>query len=155
MKRYLCALLVLSLAAAGGCSTSQGYWISGPYTGADSIHKKFDDKVKIGMLRADVEKEFGAPSDVIPETDQAGNPLQGSRAAWLLYKYDYPDNPLLITIKVDYLGIVTEKFFDDKETVATLAAERKAKEQESVSYPGAPQRRFQELLKIKHREGTK
>ena len=68
----------------------------------------------------------------------------------LLYKYDYPVDWLLATYQIDYFGIVTEKHWDDRETVSALAERTSA--EEKTSYPGAPQRRFQELLKKKHRQ---
>jgi hypothetical protein len=53
-----------------------------------------------------------------------------------------------LTIKVDYFGIVTDKYYDDKETIAKMANEGQVKEDET-NYPGAPQKRFQDLLKKK------
>jgi hypothetical protein len=143
VNRVTPLVLLTVLVTVSGC-----WWISGPWTGADAIRDRYE-KIEVGQLREDVEKEFGDPSEEILVTGPEGRVAEDSKEAWLLYKYDYPTDPLLITVKVDYFGIVTEKHLDDKETVSKIA-EKKTRE-EKVSYPGAPQRRFQELLKKKKR----
>ncbi len=143
MKKCAMVGLVLVWAASAGC-----YWISGPWVGRDKIQERYDE-IEVGMLQEEVEDELGEASEAKYVTDQSGRIPEGSEEAWLLYKYDYPDDPLLITIKVDQFGIVTEKHFDDMETVAELAGRRKT-EEEKATYPGAAQRRIQELLKKRH-----
>ena len=138
-------LLVFVLVTVGGC-----YWISGPWTGRDTIEDRFEE-IEIGMLQEEVDDILGDPSEFKYVTAKDGSIPEGSKAAHLLYKYDYPTDPLLITVKVDYFGIVTEKHFDDTETVSKLAAKKSY--EEKLSYPGAPQRRFRELLKKKAKEG--
>ena len=145
MNRYLPLVLLAALVATGGCWP---VFLSGPWTSPDRIRDKYED-IEVGMLREEVEDEFGDPSEIILVTGEDGRAAEGSKEAWLLYKYDYPKDPLLVTVKVDYFGIVTEKHLDDQETVSMLA-EKKTYE-EKISYPGAPSKRFQELLKQKRR----
>lgn len=146
VKRVMPVLLVALTVVLGGC-----YWISGPWIGRDKTYDKYED-VEVGMLREEVDDIFGDPSEIIYVTGEGGRAAEGSKEAWLLYKYDYPADPLLVTVKVDYFGIVTEKHFDDQETIAKLAEKKTM--QEKISYPGAPQRRFQELIKKKQKQGA-
>lgn len=162
MKAFLLAAMALATLALGGCQTYDSlnnsdnqclafpYWLTGPKTPADKIKKKFDKDVKLGKLRADVEKVLGKPTDFIYQTDSTGKMIADSRAGWMLYKYDYPDNPVLLTFQLDQFGIVVDKHYDDKDTVAKLAAQKAANE--SGGYEGGPQKRFQDLIK-KHEAG--
>lgn len=164
MKGILLATTALAVVAAlilGGCNTDNGdntafavpYWLSGPQTAPKEIKKAFDKDIKIGILRADVEKSLGKPSDFIYQTDSTGKVPEDSRAGWMLYKYDYPANPLLVTVKLDQFGIVVDKHYDDKDTVAKLAAQKAATEKAAEGYEGGPQKRFQDLIK-KHESGV-
>ena len=160
----LVAAMALAALVLGGCRTLGGlnnndnncvtpiYWLSGPFTPADKVKKKFYEDVKIGGLRADVEKALGTPSDFINQTDSTGKTPEDSRAGWMLYKYDYPAAPVLLTVQLDQFGIVVDKHYDDKDTVAKLAAQKAAKEKEAEGYEGGPQKRFQDLIK-KHEAG--
>jgi len=145
VNRYIPAVLIAVVVAVGGCWP---VFLSGPWVGPGRIRDKYED-IEVGMLREEVEDEFGDPSEIILVTGEDGRVAEGSQEAWLLYKYDYPKEPLLVTVKVDFFGIVTEKHLDDQETVSKLA-EKKTRE-EKISYPGAPSRRFQDLLKKKRR----
>ena len=142
MKPY-CWLLLVALPVLTGC-----FWISGPWTGADRIKGEYDE-IKIGMRDVQVKDELGEPSEVKYVLGPDGRIQEGSKEAWWLYKYDYPTDPLLVTIKLDRFGLVTEKHFDNQQTVAELA-EKKTSEQR-MAYPGAPQRTFMELEKKKRR----
>jgi hypothetical protein len=137
-------MLLAAMTTLSGC-----YWISGPWTAPDKIRDRYAE-VEDGMLREDVEDIMKGPPSEIIYPGETGRPLEGSKEAWLLYKYDYPNDPLLASYKIDYFGILTEKHWDDSETVSALAERRLA--EEKTSYPGAPQRRFQEMLKKKHRQ---
>ena len=115
-----------------------------PYTTlfrSDSVRETFDEKIQLGMLRDEVEDELGKPSEVVYELDQDGRPISGSQAAWLVFKFDYPEDPLLIGVRVDYFGVVVEKRLDDRATQAAHAA----RGDDRFDYPGAPMPRFQEL----------
>ena len=85
-------------------------------------------------------------------SDKDGQPIPGSKELWMRYKYDYPAKPLLISIKLDNFGKVSEKHLDDLKTVAELGKPKT--EQEKASYPGAPSKKFQELIQKKTREGS-
>ena len=143
MKRHISLLLLAVLVPACGC-----YWMAGPWEGPDKIEAKYE-KIKDGMRDVQVYDALGDPSDTLYVTDEVGRIPKGSKEAWLLYKYDYPVDPILISIKIDFFGIVTEKHFDTPETLAEVAEKRT--EEQKFSYPGAPLRRFQELQKLKRR----
>lgn len=147
MKRSVPLVLAITLFGLTGCTTT----LPGPWTTPEDIAEKFDD-IQLGMLRSEVEDILGDPSDTLPVTGKDGQAIPGSKEAWLRYKYDYPAEPLLITVKLDNFGIVTEKHLDDQESVAKLGAAKSA--QDKTSYPGAPGRKFQELIKKKSREGS-
>jgi hypothetical protein len=159
VKAILLAAMALAALVLGGCQTydslnnndNQGcaavYWLTGPKTDPDKIKKGFDQDVKLGALRADVEKVLGKPTDFILQTDSTGKAPEDSRAGWMLYKYDYPDTPVLLTVQLDQFGIVVGKHYDDKETVAKLAAQKAAQEKAAEGYEGGPQKRFQDLIK--------
>ncbi len=159
MKAILLAAMALAALALGGCQSLDSlnnndnqcvavpYWLTGPKTSPDKIKKGFDKDVKIGALRADVEKVLGRPTDFVYQADSTGKTPADSRAGWMLYKYDYPDTPVLLTVQLDQFGIVVDKHYDDKETVAKLAAQKAANEKAAEGYEGGPQKRFQELVK--------
>lgn len=141
MKRYLWILAVVLVSQSAGC-----YWMSGPWYSANHIRREYNE-IEVGQLQSEVQDELGDPSEIMYVTGPDGRAAPESKEAWLLYKYDYATDPLLITIKVDRFGIVTEKHLDDKKTVAEEAARHPVEEQ--ASYPGAPQRQFMELIKKK------
>lgn len=135
MRSIILFSLVALLAVSAGC------WMSGPWVGADSIREDFNEDIQLGMLRSEVEEVLGKPTEVVYEVDQDGRTINGSEAAWLIFKFDYPADPLLIGVRVDYFGVVVEKRLDDRATQAAKAAETEGE----FDYPGAPMPRFQEL----------
>ena len=166
MKAILLVAVALAALVLGGCRTAdslnnsdnncvaEAYWLSGPFTSPDKVKKEFDKDVKVGILRADVEKALGKPTDFIYQTDSTGKIPEDSRAGWMLYKYDYPATPVLLTVQLDQFGIVVDKHYDDKDTVAKLAAQKAANEKQAdEGYAGGPQKRFQDLIKKKKENG--
>lgn len=148
MKRFVPLALTVALMSLCGCMST----LPGPWKSPKDIAKKYD-KIEIGMERSEVEDILhGTPSDTIAVTDKDGQPIPGSKELWMRYKYDYPAKPILISIKLDNFGKVSEKHLDDLKTVAELGKPKT--EQERASYPGAPSKKFQELIKKKTREGS-
>ncbi len=135
MKKTLLIVLTLLVLSSAGC------WMSGPWTSSDTVRSDFEDKVQIGMLQRDLEDILGKPSEVHYALDADGRPISGSQAAWLLFKYDYPTDPLLIGVRVDYFGVVVEKRLDDLASAAAKAGEAEGR----FDYPGAPMERFREM----------
>ena len=145
MKRFFC-FLVLALPSLLGC-----YWQSGPFVSPQAIRDKYD-AIDIKMVQEAVEDKLGKPSEIKYILGADGQPLPDSRAAWLLYKYDYPVEPMLLTIKVDRFGLVTEKHIDTAESLGARLNRQSA--EEKVSYPGAPLKQFQDLEKKKKQQGS-
>lgn len=149
LARTAAVLLTLALLVpAAGC-----WWLSGPWTGPDAVRDRFET-VELGDARSEVEDEFGEPSEIIYPAEPGAVMPEGNQEAWLLYKYDYPTDPLLLTFKISEDGAVSEKHLDDTESVALKRGAPEGRGDDDVErYPGAPQQRFQELIRERTRGG--
>ena len=146
MNRLLCLVSLVCLAATAGC-----YPFVGPFETQEGLQKNFD-KVEPQMARAEVEDILGKPTKVISDTDQQGQVQPDSLAAWLVYNYDYAEDPMMIAIHIDHAGLVTEKHLERKSEIGLEKLRERQKEE--LSYPGAPQKRFQELEKERRTTGN-
>jgi hypothetical protein len=126
VNRWALAVLAIGILAAGG--------VAGCYKPPD--FDELYEKAAAGMTKEEVIEALGQPTSI-----------QGNN---MFYIYDDPATPVRFRLVLDDKGIVVEKYFESKTSLARKAEEaRKASPpiqtlpgEEPRAYPGGPLPRF-------------